>query len=354
MTFQKQISFSNTSTNKEIENGLEFLLSHIGAIDFPRTIMTKKLGYQIIVYSKEEALARYKQYNFVDCRINAFPSLKEGVKWIPELLFINLDNNNFETDRGLESALYNTLKNIKDQLGDRAIPTVLRTGGGYHIILPVSCPTALENITEFQEFDKPSEQFLRFAKDFLSNGNADPNNNPSFKSCLLRIPGSINSKYGNKVIIVQKWNGFRPRLSLELMLDFKRLLKQKSRQIEFDSISSRRNRSNDTNNNYSHYYEWIEKLLQIPIKECRKRALWQVLCPYLVNVKKLSNNESYQILNEWLDKCNSLERLDFNPDQKIRYELKRVGNYYPLGVQKLKNDNQFNELYQLLKKENIL
>ena len=65
-------------------------------------------------------------------------------------------------------------------------PTVLETGGGYHIYQPVYCPTALENITEFNEFERPSEQFLRFAKDILSNNKADKNNNPSFKSCLAK------------------------------------------------------------------------------------------------------------------------------------------------------------------------
>ena len=71
------------------------------------------------------------------------------------------------------------MKNIKEKLGGE--PTVSITGGGYHIYQPVYCPTALENITEFQGFDRPSEQFLRFAKDYLSNGKADKRNNPAFK-----------------------------------------------------------------------------------------------------------------------------------------------------------------------------
>ena len=29
-------------------------------------------------------------------------------------------------------------------------PTVLYTGGGYHIYQPIYCPTALENVTEFR------------------------------------------------------------------------------------------------------------------------------------------------------------------------------------------------------------
>ena len=44
---------------------------------FPRTIMTKKLGYQKIVYSKEEVIEIFSDSNFVDCRINAYPYLTE-------------------------------------------------------------------------------------------------------------------------------------------------------------------------------------------------------------------------------------------------------------------------------------
>ena len=75
----------------------------------------------------------------------------------------------------------------------------------------------LENVIEFNKFDRPSEQFLRFAKDYLSNYKADKNNNPSFKSCLLRIPGSINSKYNTKVKIIKKWNGYRPSITTDLL-----------------------------------------------------------------------------------------------------------------------------------------
>ena len=133
--------------------------------------------------------------HFIDCQISAYPSLidfKDVPRYKPDFLFIDLDKNNFDTERKFQNALYNTLRNIKEKLDGE--PSVLFTGGGYHIYQPVYCPTALENIPEFQKFDKPSQEFLRFAKDNLSNGKADKNNNPSFRSCLLRIPGSYRSK----------------------------------------------------------------------------------------------------------------------------------------------------------------
>ena len=69
----------DTIKNKnEIEIGLDFILSHLEEPTiFPRTIMTKKLGYQRTVYSKEKALEYFIESDFIDCRINAFPSLKE-------------------------------------------------------------------------------------------------------------------------------------------------------------------------------------------------------------------------------------------------------------------------------------
>jgi len=40
----------------KVQDGLDFILSHFQEPLFPRKIMTKKLGYQIEVFNKEEAL----------------------------------------------------------------------------------------------------------------------------------------------------------------------------------------------------------------------------------------------------------------------------------------------------------
>ena len=145
---------------KEIGIGLDFILSHLEEPTiFPRTIMTKKLGYQRVVYSKEKALEHFIESDFIDCRINAFPPLKERATWIPDLLFIDLDLSNFKTKKSLQLELNKTLKSIKEKLANNnAHPTVLWSGNGYHIILPVYCPIELEHIQEFQEFDNPLKE----------------------------------------------------------------------------------------------------------------------------------------------------------------------------------------------------
>jgi hypothetical protein len=51
-----------------VEEGLDFILSHFKE-GFPRTISTKTIeGRQIVVYNKDEALARFKAANYLDCR----------------------------------------------------------------------------------------------------------------------------------------------------------------------------------------------------------------------------------------------------------------------------------------------
>ena len=62
------------ATSKKILLGLDFILHHQEGPIFPRKIMTKELGYQVEVFSKEEApMGYFKSSNYQDCRINAYP-----------------------------------------------------------------------------------------------------------------------------------------------------------------------------------------------------------------------------------------------------------------------------------------
>src|SRR3546814_184506 len=101
MTFQYQQE--QISPDIEIENGLDFIINHFDPtiLYFPRTIMTKKLNGQIVVYSKEEALQYFKESEFQDCRINAYrysPSSFNFIEqWTPDLLFIDIDKTDFKS-----------------------------------------------------------------------------------------------------------------------------------------------------------------------------------------------------------------------------------------------------------------
>ncbi len=73
------------------------------------------------------------------------------------------------------------------------------------------------------------------------------------------------------------------------------------------------------------------------------------MCPYLVNIKKLSYEESYKILKSWLEKCNRLRELSFNADREIKNKLRYVKQYNPISFKTLEIDNE--DLYLLLKKK---
>ncbi|MGB7955141.1 MAG: hypothetical protein WCF23_14280 [Candidatus Nitrosopolaris sp.] len=102
---------------------------------------------------------------------------------------------------------------MKDKLNN-AYPTVIWSGHGYHIYLPVEA-FVLEEESIFAKFDQPSRKFIQFAEQLLSNKKSDPCHSytMSFKNCMLRVPGSFNSKSGkDEVKIIQRWDGVRPSI----------------------------------------------------------------------------------------------------------------------------------------------
>ena len=377
---QQLMSSSTNEDNNiiriEIEKGLDFILSHFDQDRqqlFPRKIQTSKsAGRQIEVFSKQDILFYFKQSSYLDCKINGFPSYTEykGIqRYPPDLIFIDIDKSNFKDDKSFENALSTTLRNIKRKLNGDGYSTVNNSGNGYHVIQPIECPI-LEQIEQFQKYKNNynffvSQEFLRFAKNSLSNNKADKNNYPSFKSCLLRIPGSINSKYNKKVEIVQKWNGVRPTIPREFIEEFRTYLIQKkideARQKQ--KILSMRNKNRHANNSkYINYYEWIDtKILANSFEDCRKIIVDLILAPYLINIKKLSYDESYQIIRDWLDKCHDLKKLD-NYSNFVNYRihsaLKRTaankGMIGPMSLYKIKTDSRYsNNLYLLILQKEV-
>jgi hypothetical protein len=132
----------------------------------------------------------------LDCRINAYPSYTryKGLnRQAADFIFIDLDRSSFKTERAHKLALNVTLKNIKEKVEGK--PTVIWSGNGYHIYQPIE-GEVLEQIELFSKFDQASKSFQRFAEWYLSNGKSDHAHNTtvSFKNCMLRIPGSHNSK----------------------------------------------------------------------------------------------------------------------------------------------------------------
>jgi hypothetical protein len=97
------------------------------------------------------------------------------------------------------------------------------------------------DMVEFAKFEEPSKKILRFLEKHLSNGKSDHvhNSTVSFGNCMLRVPGSFNSKYNNQinnqVRIIQRWNN--QRLDMEPLLgDFLAyLLDEKNKKKSYSS-----------------------------------------------------------------------------------------------------------------------
>jgi hypothetical protein len=371
VTIIENINSKKSKSYQEVENGLDFLLSHFNQkrLLFPRKIQTHaSKGKQIEVFSKEEGMKYFEESDLVDCKINNFPSFTnyKGIqRYPPDSIFIDIDRNTFKDDKSFENVLSKTLKNIKEKLNGH--PTVNHSGNGCHIVLPIECPI-LEQIEQFQKYKdifpslNLSQEFLRFAEDFLSNGKADTGHHPSFKSCQIRVPGSINGKcldnrhqrlLGNiKVKILQEWNGVRVPITREFIEDFRTYLEQKITYQEHvqENNNTKQHQKYSNINNQSR--EWIEKLLKTRIEDFRKNATNLILAPYLMNIKKLSYQESFNILIEWLKRCDSIRKLDFNPMYlaKSALNIARQKRIPPMKLVTLIDRNL--ELSNILHKQN--
>jgi len=336
------------------ENGIDFILTHLEEPLFPRTISTyRSEGRQFEVFSKEEMIKAFEQSDFLDCRVNAYPSYTEykGInRQPPNFLFIDLDKDIVETARAHRLALTNTLRNIKEKLSE-AYPTVLWSGNGYHIYQPIEAfVLEEEEVFSSNEFDQPSKAFLKFAEQYLSNNKSDPSHNPSFKSCMIRIPGSFNSKCilegkDSEVKIIQRWDGYRPKINLLLRSFHAYLVDQRIKELQRqkEQIKKYRQKHGDVND-----IKWIEILLETPISDYRKNAINLILAPYLINIKKLPYTDAFNIIKDWLNKCDSLRRLDSNFNYRLKSALEdAIQKGIPsMSLAKLREKNK--ELYDLL------
>lgn len=375
-----KISYQNTNfdhslTEKQVSDGLDFILSHFNDSIWPRTISTKRTeGRQITVYSKLEALSYYKDSDYADCRISAYGYSNQNGNFVPKisLLMIDLDLAKLNLNiKLLNLAKAKTLARIEDAFDSKnnfKSVTILWTGNGYHFYIPTESEHVLEDMSEFSKFKEPSKQFLRFAEYYLSNGKADSEHyhTVSFKNCLLRIPGSYNSKNMSQISIVQKWNG-TSKVPLELLYDkfLAYLIDQNSEVVKHGTNKSQTILSQNTKYKYiaqrnsgllEKSIDWIERLSQTPLPEHRKYCIWRIFAPYFINVKHLSFDRSYNNIYQWLDMCNELKELDFDPETKINDSLNRATNtgYLPISFDNvskeprtLKSDNR--ELYDIIK-----
>jgi hypothetical protein len=281
----------------------------------------------VLVSSQDEALARFKQANYLDCRINAYSA--NDIKGDPNFIFIDIDS----TTPKILNKIFEINSRISAIGGH---PTVLFTGSGYHIYQPISS-FCVDDLQEFSGYQDPSKQFLKFAERYLSFNKCDPDHNPSFKSCMVRIPGSINSKNGKQVKIIQEWDGHRP--SIALMIGSFRLwlsTKQKKEAAKLAEIINFRFNQNSTGR-----INWIEVLLSTLLDDYRKTIVNLVLAPYLCNIRQLQFDAAFTIIKSWLELCAAQRKLDFNANYLINAALVNASktNYKPMRLNTLRERN---------------
>ncbi len=325
----------NARRQKVLER-IDILLSLFSTVKqqrlFPRKIMTSKTRGQVTVHSIEQTIQVFEEADFIDCRINTYPSFlneseekdfENGINldiFAPNILFIDLDQKDFSSKDVLDKTLTKILKHISSILyGVR--PLLLWSGNGYHIIIPVKSTEALEHFEDFKGLnDRPSRKFLQFAKSYLSFNKADKANNPAFKSCLLRVPYTFNSKCiidgkDSEVKIIQDFNNSEPLPEIDnLLVEFvtflidkklkKDLLKENmEKKVQSNNIQISKPKTPSTTITY------IEKLLGMGIRDYRKNAISLILAPYFSNVLKRSDDESFIKIKYWALKCNDVRPL---------------------------------------------
>jgi Primase X len=365
-----------------VENNLDFLLSHFEQpVMWPRNIAVYLTGKTRVysVANKAEAVARFKQANLLDCRISAYPSphdQNELPSLPPTFVFADQDESTFKTHRAYNMSVNKTRKNFKEILDGN--PTILGTGNGVHFYQPVKLfhdnVSVLEDIDIFAEFKDPTgikkdltTRLMRHIEAQCTGNKHDPGHRPSVSSCLVRVPHTLNSKCVDtqtgefikdpEVKILQRWDGQRAAVNY-ILQSFRTSLingvikkKLEARQHGPKTNNYHNHKHHINHGEHHYYYTYIERLLQTPIKDSRKRSVSLLIIPYLVVIKKLrSDQEVFNLTRTWLDKCAQAEALDrgYDYSYRIRSSIRssRKGQIPPMRLQKLKEENR--QLHDIL------
>ena len=190
--------------------------------------MTLKSKGRIYSNNEEEIFHHFLESDFIGCKINGYPFFEKEDdvnKLSPSFLFIDLDlslcNVCKYPKRKLDYILKQTLIKIEKEIHGN--PTVLWTGHGYHIYLPIMFSSSKDNekyplwfVYLFKEFtpyidSDLTTEFMRFAAKYFTNNHQQKgpiqSNNYSVTSCFITVPETTSTKDNFKVKIIQKWDG---------------------------------------------------------------------------------------------------------------------------------------------------
>ena len=93
--------------------------------------------------------------------------------------------------------------------------------------------------------------------------------------------------------------------------------------------------------------EWIERIISRGLRDGRKRFILKVLSPYLVNVLKLSDEEAFERIREFIDNsCKNYGNCEKIYESWIRGDLRRVRSK---GIKPAKLESLDEDLKELIK-----
>jgi hypothetical protein len=349
-------------------------------------------GHNYTEYQYDIGPGLYNNANDITKKMTVAEQVEEAAKLIqlkamseqaPTCLFIDLDER---------SALPRTRRRIKDVFMDDDLePGILDTGNGLHLLLPIETdpekyPTGMDYQTKDDlipgrtmdsarlfalYYDNnpanvsPGSTLLRCAAEVLTNKKADKKNHPSVRSCLVRAPGSLNSKLVLKhvhkpVSIVQRgsWEQGKKGHIMSLLPYHSSWIKQQ-REKHIKMLAQARNKRLRLEENKEvfretrHYYLqhnssaaieflhlkywYIETMLRTPLDDFRKQGVNLLLAPYLLNIKQMPYEIAKSIILQWLSVCNKVRYLDFDAiDRTCRgLDYAKSRGYKPLDFDRI-------------------
>lgn len=270
----------------------------------------------------------------------------------PNILFFDLDKGDKtreEIDLLLEGTIDRLRLTFNAQPGNFPV-AVLWTGNGYHVYVIMKTKPLMiyKKMAELCIIAKTeiSKEFLRFTEKYFTDYKSDINHSITFRSCLLRIPGTLNSKnleevkvirepIGSVGFIMQQNDVLQKEFDYYCINIYRLYVKERKRQRTIDKRMNRNRKSVVSN---SKRYLWIEKLLKEQLDDHRYYCVWKILAPYLIRVKGLSYEDAYEKLEEWLNECDKLKPVS-NPHTKIKSGLSRAYEFNPISLNTLRRDN---------------
>ncbi len=88
---------------------------------------------------------------------------------------------------------------------------------------------------------------------------------------------------------------------------------------------------------------WIERVISTPISDGRKIAIWKIIGPYLITVKKMGVEEAYEAILNWVEECMKL-RYSRISNSWIRSVLRGIERKGILPISKEKFVEEYSNL----------